>query len=63
METTWSLLRNTFDNVTKYNDKRMLLMSTDHSDKLKHSAANNQAIDSLYQRFFFSFSRFCRQSK
>ena len=58
METTWSLLRNTFDNVTKYNDKRMLLMATDHSDKLKHSAANNQAIDSLYQRFLPAFLLF-----
>ena len=58
METTWSLLRNTFDNVTKYNDKRMLLMASDHCDKLAFSASTNLKINSLYQQFLPAFLRF-----
>ena len=58
METTWSMLRNTFDNVTKFNTKRMLLMASDHHDKLATVATTDANISGLYLRFLPAFTTF-----
>ncbi len=49
--TTWFYLRNPFDAVTKSSFKRMLIMSTDHKDKLLAESANDPQIATLYQMF------------
>ncbi|MGL4364810.1 MAG: hypothetical protein ACRCSB_06365, partial [Bacteroidales bacterium] len=53
-----SLLRNTFNNVTKNNYKRMLLMARDHHDKLKGFAAIDTTISTLYQQFLPAYTTF-----
>ena len=58
METTWSMLRNTFDNVTKFNYKRMLLMASDHHDKLATLSTTDTNVNALYQRFLPAFTSF-----
>lgn len=45
---TWSYLQNPFDNVTKRNLKRMLLMATDHFDKLRGAAQTNPQVQQWY---------------
>ncbi|MFN0201229.1 MAG: hypothetical protein ACKVTZ_06900 [Bacteroidia bacterium] len=57
-EPTLSLLRNTFNNVTKSNYKRMLLMARDHKDKLAGVAMTNPLVDTLYQRFLPAYTAF-----
>jgi hypothetical protein len=47
----WYALRNTFDSVTKSSLKRMLIMATDHHDKLLIESANDPQIAILYQLF------------
>jgi hypothetical protein len=54
----WSYLRNTFDAVTKSSYKRMLIMSTDHHDKLLMESANDPQIMNLYQLFLPAFQAF-----
>ncbi len=44
----WSYLRNVFDNVTRNNNKRMYIMSTDHRDKLFGKSATIPEINTLY---------------
>ena len=58
MESTWSLLRNTFDNVTKFNFKRMLLMARDHRDKLRMQAQTNSDINAMYAELDTAFTHF-----
>ncbi len=58
MEATWSLLRNTFDNVTKFNFKRMFLMARDHRDKLKTQANIDSDITPIYEAFILPFNHF-----
>ena len=58
MESTWSLLRNTFDNVTKFNFKRMLLMARDHRDKLRMQALTNSDINAIYVEIVPAFNHF-----
>lgn len=50
-EITWYYLRNTFDSVTKGSFKRMLVLATDHHEKLLAESANDAQINSLYQLF------------
>ena len=47
----WYALRNTFDSVTRSSLKRMLIMATDHHDKLLIESANDPQIAILYQLF------------
>ncbi len=54
----WSLLRNTFDNVTKYNYKRALLMGSDHDDKLGGEAQVNSDLMPIYIQFHNAFNAF-----
>lgn len=54
----WSILRNTFNNVTKYNFKRMLAMSTDHHDKLLVESSNDPYINVLYQKLLPAYQAF-----
>lgn len=54
----WSYLRNVFDNVTKGNYKRMMLMARDHHDKLKQAGATDPEIGSLYAHFLPAYNRF-----
>ena len=58
MEATWSLLRNTFDNVTKFNFKRMLLMARDHRDKLRMQALTDSNINAIYTEIVPAFNHF-----
>ena len=58
MDSTWSLLRNTFDNVTKFNFKRMLLMARDHRDKLRMQALMNSDIHPIYVEVDTAFIHF-----
>jgi hypothetical protein len=58
MNSEWSYAQNVFNNTSKSNFKRMLLMSRDHHDKLKVEAAGNPTIDALYQAFLPDFTRF-----
>ena len=57
-QTTWYALRNTFDSVTKSSFKRMLIMSTDHHDKLLVESTNDPQIASLYQLFQPAYQAF-----
>ena len=57
-EPTWSLLRNTFDNVTKNNFKRAFLLSRDHRDKLKGFVATEPTLLPNYQAFNADFEAF-----
>lgn len=57
-EPTLSLLRNTFNNVTKNNYKRMLLMGRDHTDKLKGFAAIDATINGFYQQILPAYTTF-----
>ncbi len=57
-EPTLSLLRNTFNNVTKNNYKRMLLMSRDHHDKLKGFAGVDATINGFYQKLLPAYTTF-----
>ena len=54
----WSLLRNTFDNVSKFNYKRALLMGSDHDDKLSGEAQANPDLLPFYQQFHNAFYAF-----
>lgn len=54
----WSYLRNVFDNVTKGNYKRMMLMARDHHDKLKQASNSDSEIGSLYAHFLPAYNRF-----
>lgn len=58
MNSNWSYTQNVFNNATKGNFKRMLLMSRDHHDKLKVEATTKPAIDALYQSFLPFFTNF-----
>lgn len=44
----WYYLRNVFENTTKHNFKRMIMMAKDHIDKLYHASATDSAILLLY---------------
>ena len=55
---SWSYLQNPFDNVTKRNMKRMLMMATDHFDKLKLVASTDSFIDNLYQNALPKYDAF-----
>ena len=57
-EPTWSLLRNTFDNVTKNNFKRAFLLSRDHRDKLKGLVITEPTLLNDYQLFNTDFEAF-----
>ena len=57
-DSTLSLLRNTFNNVTKNNYKRMLLMARDHHDKLKGFATTDAMVNTLYQQFLPTYTSF-----
>jgi hypothetical protein len=46
----WSYLDNPFNNVTKGNFKRMIMMVQDHRDKLKRAATLDPAISNLTKR-------------
>ncbi len=54
----WYPLRNTFDNATKGSLKRMLILATDHHDKLLMESANNPQIATLYQMFLPVYQTF-----
>lgn len=54
----WSYLQNPFDNVTKRNLKKMLLMATDHFAKLKDEANTDADISRIYQDFAPVFKNF-----
>jgi hypothetical protein len=56
----WSMLRNTFDNVTKNNYKRAVLMGSDHDDKLGGEALLNPDIMPIYLQFHNAFNVFER---
>ena len=47
----WYALRNVFNNATKGTLKRMLILATDHNDKLLMESANDPQIAALYQIF------------
>lgn len=57
-QTSWYYLRNPFDAVTKSSFKRMLIMATDHHDKLLVESANDPQIASLYQLFQPAYQAF-----
>lgn len=44
----WSYLQNPFENVTKNNFKRMVLMARDHFDKLTAAATTSPAVQNIY---------------
>ena len=54
----WYALRNTFDSVTKSSLKRMLIMATDHHDKLLAESGNDPQIAQLYQLFAPAYQAF-----
>lgn len=54
----WYPLRNTFDNATKGSLKRMVIMATDHHDKLLMESANDPQIATLYQLFLPVYQAF-----
>ncbi len=56
--TLWSYLQNPFDNVTKRNLKKMLLMATDHFAKLKNEADTDANIAQIYRDFAPVFKAF-----
>ncbi len=58
IQSTWYALRNTFDSVTKSSLKRMLIMSTDHHDKLLVESGNDPQIAQLYQLFLPAYQAF-----
>lgn len=58
METNWVYLRNAFDNSTKNNYKRMMMLARDHNDKLKYAAATDSYIMNLFNEFEPSFISF-----
>ena len=60
----WYYLRNVFDNVTKFNFKRMMILSKDHIDKLSHAANSDtqlvpllNALKPAYQGFFDQYQK------
>lgn len=57
-DVTWSLLRNTFDNVTKTNMKRAYMMARDHRDKLKGAAMADPDLQPIYSVFETNFDSF-----
>lgn len=54
----WYALRNTFDSVSKSSLKRMLIMATDHHDKLLVESGNDPQIAQLYQLFLPAYQAF-----
>lgn len=54
---SWSYASNVFDNVTKRNMKRMLLLATDHHDKLFVNISDPD-INALYQNFLSYYQIF-----
>lgn len=59
-QSTWSYLQNPFDNVTKKSNKHMLLMATDHFDKLNAHKADPK-INELYRFGKPYFDDFCEK--
>lgn len=57
-QTSWYYLRNPFDAVTKSSFKRMLIMATDHHDKLLAESTNDPQIATLYQMFQPAYQAF-----
>ena len=55
---SWFYLQNPFDNVTKGSFKRMLIMATDHHDKLLAASATSAQIGAIYQQFLPAFQAF-----
>lgn len=53
----WSYFRNPFDNVSKTNFKRMLLLARDHRDKLSQYI-NDPEIAALYQTLNAAFTQY-----
>ncbi|MGL4364771.1 MAG: hypothetical protein ACRCSB_06165 [Bacteroidales bacterium] len=54
----WNPLRNVFNNATKGTFKRMLIMSTDHHDKLLAESGNDPQLLTLYQLFLPAYLQF-----
>jgi hypothetical protein len=57
-EASWSYLQNPFDNTTKKSFKKMLMMATDHFDKLQRIISNNPFIGSVYADEYPKFEKF-----
>lgn len=57
MKSSWSYLSNPFDNVTKRSFKRMLIIATDHHDKL-YSRIADPDINTLYIQYLPLFNAF-----
>lgn len=57
----WAYLQNPFNNVTKQSFKRMLIMATDHFDKLGASARNQVEIQEIYDWAKPEFDAFVQQ--
>lgn len=55
---SWFYLQNPFDNVTKNSFKRMLIMATDHHDKLLNASVNSAQLQAIYQQFLPAFQTF-----
>ncbi len=57
-EVNWSYLRNPFDNRTKGNFKRMMLMARDHHDKLLKASTTQPDIATMYAIFEPAYTAF-----